>query len=154
LPPFTLRLWVDAAGAVVVDTVIVAKLEQPYDHRYDTNINYGRTFLLQDHFGSRRVFADAARAADAAARAHAVNSAGLITRCNHAALAATRALAITRAQAEARRAAGRLLDDTESMMADVAVSGRLVDALRRPAVRVMAATCCILGFKPAAASAI
>lgn len=153
LAPFMVRMWVNAADGVVSDASLVAILDQPYDQRRDLNINYHRASVLLDLFGGRRQFAASARAADATARDYALASADLVARCSEAATAATRSLSVARAQAQARRAAGRLLSDTESMLSDIDVAARLTEALRTPAVRVVSVTCCILGQLPADASA-
>jgi ATP-dependent helicase HepA len=151
LAPFMLRVWVHSASEVVADANLLAHLDRPYDQRRDFNINYRRASLLLDHFGDRRQYAASARAADVAARRHAVNSVDLVSKCADASTAAIRALAIARSQAKARQAAGRLLDDTESMLADVRVAARLAEALRTPAIRVVSVTCCVLGRVPAGA---
>jgi ATP-dependent helicase HepA len=153
LAPFTLRLWVRAGGSVVAEPDLLAELDAPYDQRRDTNINSDRARLLLSHFGDRVQFTESARSADVVARGHALASAELVSRCAAASTAAARALAIVRAQAHARKAAGRLLDDTESMLTDVGVAERLAAALRSPAVRTISVTCCILGLMPASASA-
>ena len=153
LAPFMLRVWVHSAGDVVADANLLEILDRPYDQRRDFNINYRRTSLLLDHFGDRRQYAESARAADIVARRHALNSADLVSKCADASTAAIRALAIARSQAKARQAAGRLLDDTESMLADVSVATLLAEALRTPAICVVSVTCCVLGRTPAGGNA-
>lgn len=153
LAPFMQRVWVRAAGGVVADTRYIALLDEPYDQRRDVNINYRRSPLLLNQFGDRQQFAASARAADAVGRNSLRSSAELVSRCADASTAAIRALAITRAQAQARQAAGRLLDDTESMHADVGVGARLAEALGAPSISVTSVTCCILGHTPAGARA-
>ncbi|MFI5897672.1 protein DpdE [Actinoplanes sp. NPDC051513] len=153
LAPFIVRVWVHAAGGVVSDARLIETLDQPYSQRRDLNINYHRAPVLLDHFGGPRQYAASARAADAAARDYVLASADLVARCSDASAAATRSLAIARAQAHARKAAGRLLSDTESMLADIDVAARLTEALRTPVVRVVSVTCCIVGQMPAGVSA-
>ncbi|MBO3752584.1 hypothetical protein J5X84_41585 [Streptosporangiaceae bacterium NEAU-GS5] len=145
LAPFMARVWVHAAGGVVNDEDLIGILNQPYDPRRDLNINHNRASVLLDHFGGRHQYAESARAADATARDYAVRSADLVARCSEASTAATRSLAIARAQVKARQAAGRLLNDTESMLVDVDIATRLTEALRTPTVRVVSVTCCVLG---------
>lgn len=154
LAPFTVRVWTHTAGGVIQDERVTRILDQPYDNRRDRNFNHSRSRFLLDHFGGRIQYARSVRAAEAEARGHALGSAELIARCSEASEVAARSLTIARAQVEARRAAGRLLCDTESMFADVDIAARLTESLRTPTVKVVSVTCCILGRMPVALRAL
>jgi ATP-dependent helicase HepA len=149
LAPFTTRIWVHSSGAVVRSQPLLDLLDLPYNQRSDVNLKPERARFLLDHFGGRLGFAESARKADTVARGEIMASEELTARCSGAATAASRALVIARAQVRARQAAGRLLSDTESMLADVAVAELLTEALHNPTVSVVSVTCCIAGRPPA-----
>jgi ATP-dependent helicase HepA len=145
LPPYTDRLWLPTAGTQpVTDAVRIAWLTAPYG-RGDLNLNADRLGPLLDVFAGRERFADAARDAERTARDVLASSADLRTRTATAYEAATRELAVRRTQALARQSAGRLLSDTESYAADVEVSAALIEGVRQPRIRVVAASCVVGG---------
>ncbi|NBE85419.1 hypothetical protein GVV04_31625 [Micromonospora sp. NEAU-HG-1] len=147
LEPFMRRVWIRvAAASAVSEQGLLALLERPYDpRRGDINLNTDRIKLLLDLFGDRQKFTDASYEADAAARAHLARSTDLVERCAAAREQAMRVLAVSRAQALARHAAGRLLGDTESFLADVKVEEHLVSSLADPRVSLVSVTCCVVG---------
>ncbi|MGS2616370.1 protein DpdE [Micromonospora sp. LZ34] len=141
LPPFMDRIWLNTAGARVSDEALLRWLNAPYPHQRDVNLNADRISPLLDSFGGADRFAAAARRAEATAL-HVVAQGDRVRDRTAAAYdEGNRALAVQRAQALARKAAGRLLSDTESYVTDVALSNLLVNGLRTPKLRVMAAIC-------------
>ena len=74
----------------------------------------------------------------------------LTARCGEAQERARRVIAIMRAQALARQAAGRLVGDAESYVADVAIADALADGLSNPQTRLVAITCLVRGASGAA----
>lgn len=141
LPPFADRVWLDAAGERVIDEAVLAWLNAPYVNQRDVNLSADRITALLDSFGGAERFAVAARHAEATARQLVAQGERLRTRTAAAYEEGTQALAVQRAQALARRAAGRLLSDTESYITNVELSRLLIDGLLAPKVRVVAATC-------------
>jgi len=144
-PPFLLRIWVPAFQTLAVsDPELLAWLNQPYAHDVgDRNLNIDRLATLHDLFGGHQQFARAARLAEEAARRRLVETSELQPRARAAAEHARQRIAISAAQAEARRAAGRLLGDTESYLTDVAVAEALAAGLEEPQIRLAAVTCLI-----------
>jgi len=144
-PPFLLRIWVPAFQTLAVsDPELLAWLNQPYAHDVgDRNLNIDRLATLHDLFGGHQQFARAARLAEEAARRRLVETSELQPRARAAAEHARQRIAISAAQAEARRAAGRLLGDTESYLTDVAVAEALAAGLEQPHIRLAAVTCLI-----------
>jgi len=149
LAPFMMRVWVQVAGQVVADAALAALLDHPYNPQRDININFRRTRLLLDYFGAQEQYIASARMADSVGRRYTLESPELTGRVAAAAAAATHMLTVTEVQAQARRAAGRILDDTESMLSDMAVTASLTQALQTPRIRTVSVTCCILGRPPA-----
>ncbi|GAA4243208.1 protein DpdE [Dactylosporangium darangshiense] len=141
LPPFIDRVWLDAAGAQVTDEALLSWLNAPYSNQRDVNLNPDRITPLLDSFGGVERFAAAARLAEATARDLVTQGERLRKRTAAAHDDGSRTLAIQRAQALARQAAGRLLSDTEDYVTNIELSGLLIDGLRRPKVRVVAAAC-------------
>ncbi|MEG3632175.1 protein DpdE [Micromonospora palythoicola] len=141
LPPFMDRIWLDAAGVQVTDESLLRWLNAPYTHQRDVNLNSDRITALLDNFGGPERFAAAARSAEATARHLVAQGERVRNRTAAAYEEGTRALAVQRAQALARQAAGRLLSDTESYVTNVLLGGLLVDGLRTPKPRVVAAIC-------------
>ncbi|MFC8614957.1 protein DpdE [Micromonospora purpureochromogenes] len=141
LPPFMDRIWLDAAGVRVTDEALLRWLNAPYPHQRDVNLNADRITPLLDSFGGAERFAAAARRAEATALHVVAQGDRVRNRTATAYEEGNRALAVQRAQALARKAAGRLLSDTESYVSDVALSDLLVNGLRAPKLRVVAAIC-------------
>lgn len=145
LPPFLDRIWLDAAGVQVTDEALLRWLNAPYPHQRDVNLNSNRITPLLNSFGGTERFAAAARRAEATARDLVAQGDRVRDRTAAAYEEGNRTLAVQRAQALARQTAGRLLSDTESYVADVALSDLLVDGLRTPKIRVIAAICVVGG---------
>jgi len=145
--PFTRRLWISADNETAVeDETLVGRLDRPYDRgRGDVNLNPDKIAMLVDLFGDRRRFAEAARQADRHARAELVRMSDLAARCEQAQERTRRSIAIAHAQARARQAAGRLLNDTESYLTEVAIADALTEALSRPTISLVSVTCLVLG---------
>jgi ATP-dependent helicase HepA len=150
LPPFLLRVWAPAFEAqAVVDPKLLAWLNQPYaNNAGDRNLNIERLARLHELFGEQERFADAARLAEEVARRELIERSELRRRARAAADRARQRIAISAAQAEARRAAGRLLSDTESYLTEVAVAEALADRLEEPHVHVSAVTCIVRSRTP------
>ncbi len=150
LPPFTRRVWV-RAGSTAALTLATALdwLNSPYDNRKCRNFNNQRVRELVGIFGGWSEFQHSAETAEKVARNELFRVTDLPALCAKAQDRARRRLAVTRAQAEARRAAGRLLRDTESQLADVNTASLLIDGLTQPNVRLMSATCVVRGGKGA-----
>ncbi|GIF63914.1 hypothetical protein Ais01nite_19490 [Asanoa ishikariensis] len=144
LPPYIERVWLDTAGTRVSDEHLLRWLNQPYGAR-DINLNPDRATPVLNSFGGLARFADAARTAEATARELLASSEDLQAKTTAAHAEGRRKLAIQRAQALARKAAGRLLSDTESYVTNVDMTNLLVNGLLRPKIRVVAATCIVGG---------
>jgi ATP-dependent helicase HepA len=153
LPPFTRRVWIPLPGkAAVVDLAQLRWLDQPYkpkqNHGPDTNLNAQRIDALFDKFGSRDRFAAGARFAEHIARNELDRVTDLRARCEEARQQATSHLAVRRAQAEARKAAGRIVTDTESYATDLGIADALIDGLANPRIKVISVTCLVRGALP------
>ncbi|MFF2522829.1 protein DpdE [Streptomyces liangshanensis] len=146
LPPFTRRVWVRAGSAEALTLATALEwLNSPYDNRKCRNFNNQRVRELVGIFGGWSEFQHSAETAEKSARNELFRVTDLAALCTEAQERARRRLAVTRAQAEARRAAGRLLRDTESQLADVRTASLLIDGLTQPNVRLMSATCVVRG---------
>jgi ATP-dependent helicase HepA len=151
LAPFTRRVWVQGPGKTVVEHEgQLAWLNRPYKSADnggpDINLNPQRIGPLLDRFGGRDGFATDARSALEAARNQFGRVTGLPGRCEEARQRAASVLAVRRAQAEARKAAGRIVADTESYAADVAIADALISGLVTPIVKVISVTCLVRGM--------
>ncbi|MFG2349648.1 protein DpdE [Streptomyces phaeochromogenes] len=155
LPPFTRRVWVRAESTEALTLAAALEwLNSPYDNRKCQNFNNERIRNLVDIFGGWSEFHHAAETAEKVARNDLFRITDLTALCTEAQERARRRLAVTRTQAEARRAAGRLLRDTESQLVDVNTAGLLIDGLTQPNVRLMSATCVVrIGRRGAQGSA-
>ncbi|MFD4577184.1 protein DpdE [Streptomyces sp. NPDC058417] len=155
LPPFTRRVWVRAGSTEALTLASALEwLNESYDNRECQNLSGQRIRVLIDVFGGWSEFRHAAETAEKVARDELFRVTDLKALCAEAQERGRRRLAVTRAQAEARRAAGRLLREDESQLADVRTAGLLIDGLMQPSVRLMAATCVLrAGRKGAQASA-
>ncbi|MFC4034630.1 protein DpdE [Streptomyces polygonati] len=144
LPPFSLKVWVPAgAPKALTSSAACAWLDMPYDNRRDQNYNPQQIRHLVRIFGGWPSYRGSAQAAVQTARDELHRVTDLSTHCARAQEQAARRLSVQRAQAQARRAAGRLLGDTESYVLDVDLADRLVEGLARPTVRLAAATCVV-----------
>ena len=153
LAPFTRRVWVPLPGRIAVDDPAQVKwLDQPYkpkqNHGPDTNLNAHRIGALFDKFGGRDRFAAGARFAEHVARDELDRVTDLRARCEEAQQQATSSLAVRRVQAEARRAAGRIVTDTEGYATDLDIADALIDGLANPAIKVISVTCLVRGALP------
>ncbi len=153
LAPFTRRVWVPLPGRVAIDErAQVEWLDQPYrpkkDHGRDTNLNAQRIGALFDKFGGRERFAGGARYAEHAARDELGRVTDLRARCEEARQQATSGLAVRRAQAEARKAAGRIVTDTEGYSIDLDIADALIDGVANPGIKVISVTCLVRGTLP------
>jgi len=143
--PILVRVWLRAGGDdFVQDPNLLKWLNREYDNRRDENLG-GQINTLADVFGGLDRFGEQVRTAEETAVADFANEAFLRTRADRARSEAQQLLTIYRAQAEARRAAGRLITDAEGYLFDVTVREAVVDALAAPAIRVMAASCVVGG---------
>lgn len=152
LTPFTRKVWVPAGRReVIVAPEACAWLNAPYGGPGDQNYNFKNHNELVAVFGGWSDYRQAATDAEKTARAYLVQSTDLTARCSQAQQQALQELTVATAQAQARRAAGHLLGDVESYLTDVAVTQDLTQALSRPVVRAVAATCLVRGgFRPVA----
>jgi ATP-dependent helicase HepA len=155
LAPFMKRVWVPAGqDAAIEDKELIAWLNRPYDKRPplgDVNLNETRIGQILDFFGGADRFAAAARAAGDTGRSELVRVTDLSARCEQARKHGTESLAVRRAQAQARQAAGRIVSDTESYLADVRIAEELVAGLLTPRVRMVGVVCVVRGAPVGAA---
>ncbi|MFD8386981.1 protein DpdE [Streptomyces sp. NPDC059679] len=143
-PPLTVRVWVPAGSTQPVTlNSALDWLNRPYNNKTDDNFNSDRLRSLVDLFGGWPEYKLSAEAAEKIARAELLRVTELADLCAKAQERAGQQLATARAQAEARRAAGRLLGDVESQIVDVEISSRLIEGLGQPNVRLIAATCIV-----------
>ncbi|MEU4465261.1 protein DpdE [Streptomyces sp. NPDC024017] len=146
LAPFTRKVWVPAGHrTALTNPEACAWLDAPYGRQGDQNYNFTNHQQLITVFGGGQDYRRTAEAAEEVARAHLVQATDLVGKCVTAQDQARQQLAVASAQAQARRAAGHLLGDTESYLLDVAVARDLTEGLSRPSVRVVAATCIVRG---------
>ncbi|MCX4666522.1 protein DpdE [Streptomyces sp. NBC_01381] len=141
LPSFTLKVWVPAgASEALPDGATRAWLDAPYgagDHNY----NPGNIHELMDLFDGQPGYEASARGAETIARAELRHVTDLAKKCEQAQKLGRERLTVMRVQAEARRAAGRLLGDGESYRVDVAITEALVQGLSDPRIQLVSATC-------------
>lgn len=153
LAPFIRRVWVQIPSKTAIDHQgQLDWLNRPYqpsqDRGNDINLNAERIGPLLDKFGGLVSFVGAARFAKGVARDELTRVTDLSTRCEEARQHATSSLTVRRAQAEARKAAGRIVTDTESYATDIAIADALVAGLAAPTVRVISVTCLVRGSLP------
>ena len=153
LAPFTRRVWVPLPGRVAIDEPAQVKwLDQLYkpreSHGPDTNLNAQRIGALFVKFGGRDRFANGARYAEHVARDELGRVTDLRAQCEEARQQATLGLAVRRAQADARKAAGRIVTDTESYSIDLGIADALIDGLADPVIKVISVTCLVRGALP------
>ncbi len=144
LAPFTLKVWINAgSGAAVVDPRMVKWLDQPYSRQRDRNASGPALVEMISAVGGWTAFQELGSDAEAAARRYVVETAELNRRCQEAEHAALKSLAVIRAQADARKAAGKLVADNESFTVDADLVAALVRGLRSPVTKVVAVSCVI-----------
>ena len=107
----------------------------------DVNLNADRIGILHSYFGSVKQFTGAAWFGLEVAENELARVTDLTAQCEKARAAAVTSLTIRRVQAEARKAAGRIVNDTESYALDIAVADALVAGLAEPAIKVISVTC-------------
>ena len=145
--PFMRRVWVPAGEDTAVDSPeFLQWLDRPYaPDGGDVNLNPTRITPLLDLFGGVAKFADAARAAELTSRRELARVTDLTSRCEQARKSAVQALAVQNAQAQARRAAGRMITDTESYLMDVRLAEALVSGLLQPRIKLVSVVCLVRG---------
>ncbi|MEV5412984.1 protein DpdE [Thermopolyspora sp. NPDC052614] len=147
LAPFLRHVWLAANGRAVTTPLLLELLERPYDpHRGDVNLNVNRIGPLYDLYGGRAQFALDLQVLQQRSRDELVRVTDLAEVCRKAQHQAMRALASARAQAEARRAAGRLVNDTESRLMEVEVTEALVTGLSTPQISPVSVTVLMVGM--------
>ncbi|MEU6798690.1 protein DpdE [Nonomuraea wenchangensis] len=146
LAPFLRHVWLAANGRAVTDPRLLALLEKPYDpHNGDLNLNSDRIGALHDIYGGRGQFALDLRILQQRAQDELKRVTDLVECCRKAQHQGMRAIASARAQAEARQAAGRLVNDTESRLMDVKIAEALVKGLFEPKVSPVSVTVLMIG---------
>ncbi len=143
--PFMNRVWVPVGGsAAIADLELVRWLDHPYDRaRGDVNLNPDRIGPLLEWFSGRDSFAQAARVADEVGRKELARVSDLDARRTRAQERGRRTLISQNAQAQARRAAGRLVTETDSYLLDVNLAEALIADLSNPGQSLMAMTCLV-----------
>ncbi|WP_323746152.1 protein DpdE [Catenulispora pinisilvae] len=144
-PPFMLRTWVSALRYESIQgEAEIAWLDAPYDKaKGDRNFNSMSVGELHNLFQGAQSFSEAVSQAQAAARKALETTTDLPRRCAEAQDHARKTMAVAQAQALARQAAGRLVGDAGSYVADVSLAGALIDGLSEPAVRQVGAICIV-----------
>jgi ATP-dependent helicase HepA len=148
LAPFTRRVWVRLPRKTAVDDPDLIKwLDRPYrpaqEHGLDVNLNADHIGILHSYMGGARQFTGAAWFASEVAESELTRVTDLTVQCERARAAAVASLTVRRVQAEARKAAGRIVNDTESYALDIAVADALVAGLAEPAIKVISVTCLV-----------
>ncbi|MFF2393943.1 protein DpdE [Nocardia sp. NPDC058114] len=142
--PFTMRVWIEVdEKCAVAGSEATRWLERPLDHRRDHNIAGPKLDELIGRLGGWAGFRKAGDEAEHLARAHLTETAKLTERSTAALGRATAGLRVMQAQVKARAAAGRLVNDEESMVLDSAMTSALMDGIRSPSARVVAAMCVV-----------
>lgn len=145
LPPFVRTVWIPAdSERAVEERALLTWLDAPYRND-DDDVNLGprRTGPLHALFGGRDGFAVAATGSETVARGELARVTDLRARCGDAAAALRDEGAVLAAQAAARGAAGRLLDDDESLVLDRDLNAALVAGVEAPDVRLLVVTCLV-----------
>ncbi|WP_286158141.1 protein DpdE [Streptomyces sp. CB03911] len=145
LAPFMYRVWVEAGTwRVVTEPLQLEWLNRPYDKMQgDRNYNHQRVAELFDIFGGADACGESAVEAEGFARQYLVEATELTEKCQETRDLALQEAAVLSAQAEARRAAGRLVGDVEGLVTDAHVVRALADGLAEPSIRVVAAVCVV-----------
>jgi ATP-dependent helicase HepA len=149
LAPFIRRVWVRLPQTTAVDDPnLIDRLDRPYrpaqERGPDVNLNAERIGVLHSYLGGARQFTGAAWFALEVAENEVARVTDLTAQCERARVAAVASLTVRRVQAEARQAAGRIVNDTESYSMDIAVADALVAGLAEPAIRVISVACLFL----------
>lgn len=147
LTPFLRHVWLAANGRAVTDPSLLTLLEKPYDpRRGDVNLNANRIGALHEIYGGCAQFALDLQVLQQRSQDELVRVTDLAEVCRQAQHQAVRALASARAQAEARQAAGRLVNDTESRLMEVEVTEALVRGLSTPQISPVSVTVLMVGM--------
>ena len=109
----------------------------------DVNLNADHIGILHTYMGGVRQFTGAAWFASEVAESELTRVTDLMMQCERARAAAVASLTVRRVQAEARKAAGRIVNDTESYALDIAVADALVAGLAEPAIKVISGSCLV-----------
>jgi ATP-dependent helicase HepA len=153
LAPFTRRVWARLPQKTAVDNPDLVKwLDRPYKPSQgrgnDVNLNAERIGALHSYMGGAKQFTGAAWFAEEVAKRELAHVTDLTAQCEKARLAAMTGLTVRRVQAEARKAASRIVTDTESYAFDIAIADALVAGLATPTIKVISATCLVHGTLP------
>jgi ATP-dependent helicase HepA len=153
LTPFTRRVWIQLPGKTAIDHPgQLDWLNRPYRPREergnDINLNAKLIGHLFDLFGGRENFTGAARFATKVAESELARVSDLTKRCDEARQYAAASLAVRRVQADARRAAGRIVTDVESYAADISIADALIAGLTNPITNIVSVTCLVRGSLP------
>ncbi|MEV0769604.1 protein DpdE [Nocardia salmonicida] len=150
LRPFMGEVWLRAGSdEEVTDRSLLDWLRARYDQARDLNLNADRIGALTEAFAGVEAYASAARTAERVAVDLFTRREDVCAKAEFAYEEAQRTLGVQRAQAIARRAAGRLITDTDRYLADVGIADRIAAALKQPRIRVVSVTCVIGGEKMA-----
>jgi len=153
LAPFIRRVWVRLPQKTAIDNPDLVKwLNRPYkpsqERGNDVNLNAERIGALYSYMGGAKQFTGAAWFAEEVAKGELAHVTDLTAQCEKARQAAIASLTVRRVQAEARKAAGRIVTDTESFAFDIAIADALVAGLATPTIKVISATCLVHGTLP------
>lgn len=158
LAPFARRVWVRLPQKTAIDNPdLVEWLDRPYkpvqERGNDVNLNAERIDALYSYMGGANQFTGAAWFAEEVAKRELVRVTDLSAQCEKARQAAIASLTVRRVQAEARKAAGRIVTDTETYAFDIAIADALVAGLATPGIKVISAICLVHGTLPGVARA-
>ncbi|TPQ18638.1 DEAD/DEAH box helicase [Streptomyces sporangiiformans] len=144
-PPVVRRVWIESGtNRPVTNEAQLAFLNRPYDKsKGDRNYSSRRASELFEVFGGQDHAATYAEDAQQAALSFLHKHTDLAAVCQDAQHKALEVSAVLHSQAQARKAAGRLLRDTESLVTDAEVLTSLAEGLSQPIVSVVAAACLI-----------
>ncbi|GAA2505980.1 hypothetical protein GCM10010406_48250 [Streptomyces thermolineatus] len=145
LAPFMRRVWIEGGtNRAVTNPAQLAWLNEPYNkNKGDRNYSSARADEYFALFGGQESAASFAREASQAAHGFLQEHTNLAALCKEAQQQALGVAAVLNAQCDARRAAGRLVGDTEGLVTDAAVLQALADGLSRPVIRAVAAVCIV-----------
>jgi ATP-dependent helicase HepA len=141
-PPFMLKVWIAVtSGIPVTARRQVQWLDLVYDNRRDQNMTGEMFAAFVNQLGGWSGFRNLGEEAEGIARTHLVQTPEFADRCDRAVNTARENLRIVRAQTRARIAAGRLVNDDESMVLNDRVTAALINGIANPITRVVAASC-------------
>lgn len=145
LAPFTRTVWIGSDTEEAIENPkLISWLESPYRRTVnDVNLSVDRTSPLHDLFRGETGFITSATSAERAARSELFRFTDLNARILAAVSNLRSEEAVFAAQANARRAAGRLLVDAETFALDRELTTMLVRGLEQPTIRLLAVTCLV-----------